>query len=920
MQIKPLVKPMLLPMAFFILSFQITFAAQAKRPEPGTPRINETQFETQDYVIATHDVRDYGVIANDKDDDTQSFQKAIDACEQDGGGVIFVPAGYYVFRDRLILKSGVHLRGEWSSPDVENLPRTSTLFAIYYGRGEPDAEPFITLGESCGLKDLALWYPEQNFAEPVPYAWTIQQRSGLSAGLENITVYNSWNGIQAGPSHNQLLTIKNLFMTTLHTGFLRDEIYDCQKLQKIYMRPKYWMESNLPGSPKTPAEQVALKKHLLKESTGAVITHYDWTWMYDWVIEGFHTGIEVSRSKIKTEDRGPNGGFVNLKLIDNFIGMQVGDVNRCGWADTDVYIRSRLKNAIGIKVTAPLKSVAQFLNITFEGSFKYCVLSEASLGVVSMSGCSFNGWADDGYAVYAESGVIQLIQNDFSQSGNHIYLGNGIKSAAVLGNRFKGVPDIGNNTTKRAEVIIDHTGLDLKQCDLSRFEYPDAIYKPEKADLFNVRDFGAKGDAVTDDSTAFVKALNAAEKNGGGTVYIPVGKYVLKKELIIPSNIEVRGVFENCHHTKNGNSWRKQSNKKVYSGQRGSELFAFPGKGDEQGAPFIRLNAGASLRGLTIYYPEQKWSDYEKSKAFTPYPWTVQSLGPNVRMKDVLLVNSYKGADFGTYDSTGHNIDYLCGAVLKTGLYIDNCFGKGFVKNVQWNPSFWGWSGYPDSPGGSRELRDVVRYTLTGFVFGYSEQENMLQNFSFGTKTGIHFIGNPEHGGINGTLIAHGIDHSGVSMVFDDVGDDAQFVNFQIVSMEMDARRRYLDIRDGVKGKAQFYSLLGWGHNPCAETGIEMHSGDFYFLFSSFASFGLDYGIKQTGGTLKAVGMRFGEPIRSPIAGGYESGLYGYFGEGIDGAEIIGAIKKKNPSDGEAFINKAGSKVKIMHSIPHDGF
>jgi hypothetical protein len=912
MNIKPSVIPALLLVSTLVC--HTTTVAQAERPAPGTPRVNETRVETRDYVITTHDVRDYGVTADDKADDTGAFQKAIDACEKDGGGIIFIPAGCYIFRDRLIMKPGVQLRGEWRNPDTQASSPMGTLFCIYYGKGEPDAAPFITLAESSGLKDLALWYPEQSFFDPVPYAWTIQQISGLSAGLENLTVYNAWQGIQAGPKHNQLLTVKNLFMTALHTGFLRDEIYDCQKLQKIYLRPKYWIESGLPNSPKTPAEQVQLRKNLLKESKGAVITHYDWTWMYDWVIEGFHTGVEISRSRIKTEDRGPNGGWVKLQLIDNFVGMEIGDVNRCGWADTDVTIQSNLKNAIGIKVTTPLKSVVQFLNVTFEGTFKYCVFSEASMGVVSMSGCSFNGWADDGYAVYAESGVVELVQNTFKRSGNQIYLGSSIRSAALLGNRFKGSPDIKNNTTRRAEVVIDHADLDLQLCDLSAFEYPEAIYKPEKAELINVRDFGAKGDGVTDDHQAFTKALSAAEKSDGGTVYVPVGKYVLKKELIVPEHIELRGVFDNAHHTRN--------RQRGEDGLRGSELFAFPGKGAENGTPFIQLKPGASLRGVTIFYPEQKWSDYKKNKAFTPFPWTIQSQGPNVHLKDVLLVNSYKGADFGTFDSTGHNIDYLCGSVLKTGLYIDNCFGKGYVKNVQFNPSFWGWSGYPDRPdgSGSRTLRDVIRYTLTAFVLGFSEQENMLQNFSFGSKTGIEFISNPAHGGINGILVAHGIDHSATSMIFHDVGQNAQFVNFQIVSMEIESRRRYLDINDTVKGRAQFYSLLGWGHNPCVETGIEMESGDFYFLLSSFASFGLDYGIKQTGGTLKAVGMRFGEAIQSPIAGGYQSGIYGYFGKDINKADLIGPIKKNNSSDETAFINEAGSKLKINHSITHDGF
>ena len=149
-------------------------------------------------MITTHDVRDYGATANDKSDDTEAFQKAIDASEQDGGGVIFVPAGRDVFRNRLVLKSGRYLRGEWRNPETG--PAADTLLCIYYGKGEPDCLPFITMGYSSGLKDLAFWYPEQSFENPVPYVWTIQQISGMSAGLENFTIYNAWQGIQAGPN------------------------------------------------------------------------------------------------------------------------------------------------------------------------------------------------------------------------------------------------------------------------------------------------------------------------------------------------------------------------------------------------------------------------------------------------------------------------------------------------------------------------------------------------------------------------------------------------------------------------------------------------------------------------------------------------------------------------------------------------
>jgi polygalacturonase len=60
-----------------------------------------------------------------------------------------------------------------------------------------------------------------------------------------------------------------------------------------------------------------------------------------------------------------------------------------------------------------------------------------------------------------------------------------------------------------------------------------AMAKPPHSDtnplsmrsIFNVRDFGAKGDGVSIDSPAINRTIDAAEQNGGGTVFFPAGTY-----------------------------------------------------------------------------------------------------------------------------------------------------------------------------------------------------------------------------------------------------------------------------------------------------------------------------------------------------------------------------------------------------------
>jgi hypothetical protein len=61
------------------------------------------------------------------------------------------------------------------------------------------------------------------------------------------------------------------------------------------------------------------------------------------------------------------------------------------------------------------------------------------------------------------------------------------------------------------------------------------------SEVINVKDYGATGDAATNDSTAIQAAMDAANTAGGGIVFFPVGTYIINATVTIYSKVHIRG-------------------------------------------------------------------------------------------------------------------------------------------------------------------------------------------------------------------------------------------------------------------------------------------------------------------------------------------------------------------------------------------
>lgn len=62
-----------------------------------------------------------------------------------------------------------------------------------------------------------------------------------------------------------------------------------------------------------------------------------------------------------------------------------------------------------------------------------------------------------------------------------------------------------------------------------------------KHDIFDVRDYGAIGNDIFEDTAPVQAALDAAGKNGGGIVYIPRGRFQINETLYVPRFVLIRG-------------------------------------------------------------------------------------------------------------------------------------------------------------------------------------------------------------------------------------------------------------------------------------------------------------------------------------------------------------------------------------------
>ena len=226
-------------------------------------------------------------------DDTSAIQRALDAQAKVGGGTVFLPEGRYAVRGTLVVPTGVVLRRDWAKPS----PVKGTILMAYAGRGSVKGTPFLKVEHSACVRDLSIWYPEQQASAIVEYPPSIVQQSEWqkddSSTVENVTFVNSYWGFAAGLPNNGRHLLHNLYGSLLSTGIEIEHCTAIGRTEVVSFSPDYWSDSGLPGAPPRKGPHA---RWMYRNGTGIRIYRSDWEYLSFIDVTGYQFGF----AKLKT--------------------------------------------------------------------------------------------------------------------------------------------------------------------------------------------------------------------------------------------------------------------------------------------------------------------------------------------------------------------------------------------------------------------------------------------------------------------------------------------------------------------------------------------------------------------------------------------------------------------------------------------
>lgn len=186
--------------------------------------------------------------------------------------------------------------------------------------------------------------------------------------------------------------------------------------------------------------------------------------------------------------------------------------------------------------------------------------------------------------------------------------------------------------------------------------------------VYNVTDFGAKADGVTDDATALQAAIDQCSASGGGTVLIPAGKTLMCSPIHLKSNINLHLEPNSCLLANPDESVYHES---AFGANEGEGMMWISGEGIEN----VSITGTGRIDGNGIAFMGAELDDSYELKPVTtfdprPHVLTLTDVSKLV-IRDVTIGNSA----YWTIHLIGCNDASIVGVSVLNSMKVRNSDG-----------------------------------------------------------------------------------------------------------------------------------------------------------------------------------------------------------------------------------------------------
>ena len=235
----------------------------------------------------------------------------------------------------------------------------------------------------------------------------------------------------------------------------------------------------------------------------------------------------------------------------------------------------------------------------------------------------------------------------------------------------------------------------------------------------------ADNSGAADSTQAIRTALADCYNAGGGTVYLPAGKYRVTDAIKIPAFVTLRG------------DWQSPDEGTDY----GTVILADVPSVDAANPALFTIGGSAAAMGLTVFYPNQS---IENPK---PYPFTFYisgNGGEDYMLQSVIdctVINGYRGIGVCVDELGAHemmSLENVKGCFLSVGAVAYNQADVGTWKGLSIDNKYWANAAAEYAVTDAAALDAYTRANAVGMILGDLEWTEFADINISGRSIGIH--------------------------------------------------------------------------------------------------------------------------------------------------------------------------------------